>query len=711
MVLLGSCLFKDPFKRYKDARAVGEQIEKIEPAVVPYAAQLERKIIAPAATVSENRRSLLFIADVANYDALAAEDPEQAAKAAARMQQILGEAVYLFDGQVVDPFGTRMVAELPSVDSALEAGRKAEFDLSPVQQETDAPLQVRMLLHAGDLELEDGKPTGAAFDKALTTLRELTPNMLFISEEFVREGRGNVRLRDAGARGGMKLFSIVPPEPAPDTADLSPEPTTAELADAAEVTAHVDLMKESAARRNRALTAIAVAVVLALIAGGAFVWWSKRGRNADTGAKPVASAPAKPTAEHPQNVSLAPFSIEGTDPALLQRANAIRLGTLGILRSFPELRVVDGANGAKSFTARVTPAELIVTEGSRASTRTPIADAAAPMRVLVQFIAQETHAQPRTFANDAALHAFADAELARSENDTARADASLRAAIAADSQFLPAQLAALDFFSKNGKDADALAAAKQVVALDPQNLDAARTVARANMRAGDIANAFALWDVVLRREPRDPEALNHVAAYALACGDTARFTRTLARLKSVPAREVTVHEPDALAASGRIDAAVQRYYGVEETAQDNAAVSLKIGRFSVLRHSLAVAEVELKKLGVSDPLYGYHMLSAYIAAERRDRATALRELQTALAGAELGDATWTSAAEVHAILNDTGGILQALEKAADRKEPTAAYVLANPLFRYLGSDPRFQRLRDKLTAQQAEIHGALATLH
>ncbi|MDQ3281326.1 MAG: protein kinase [Acidobacteriota bacterium] len=705
LTLLGGCLFKDPFNRYRDAKAVVDQIEKVEPSVVPYAAQLERKIATAVPAVTENRRSLLFIADVANHDELAAQDPELAAKAAARMQQILGEAVYLFDGQVVDPFGTRMVAELPSVDSALEAGRKAEFDLSPVQQDADAPLQIRMLLHAGDLELEDGKPTGAAFERALHTLRELTPNTLFISEEFVREGRGNVRMRDAGARGGMKLYSIVPPEPAPDTADLSPEPTTAELEAQAEVTAHIEALAAAAARRRRALGAIAVAVVLAIIAGGAYVWWSNRGRDAAV-TTPVASAPAKPTAEDPQKVFLV---VQAGDPSLSERANAIRAGTVGVLRSFPELRVADSGTGAKTFTVRVNANEVIVSDESHATARAAMTDAATPVRTLVQFIAQRMQAQPRTFANDAALNAFIDAEVARSQNDLARAETSLRAAIAADPQFLPAQLAALDLFSKSGKDAEALTAAKQVVTLDPQNLDAARIVARANMRAGDVAAALALWDVVLHGAPRDAEALNHVARYAVACGDTPRFTRTIARMKALPARDKNVHEPDALAAQGRIDAAQQRYYALEET-EDNAALSLKIGRFAVLRHSLTVAEVELKKLGTTDPLYGYHLLNAYMAAEQRDRGTAMRELQTALAGAELGDATWTSAAEVHAILNDTTGVMESLEKAADRKEPTAAYVLANPLFRYLESDPRFQKLRDTLTAQQAEIRAALAQL-
>jgi len=131
----------------------------------------------------------------------------------------------------------------------------------------------------------------------------------------------------------------------------------------------------------------------------------------------------------------------------------------------------------------------------------------------------------------------------------------------------------------------------------------------------------------------------------------------------------------------------------------------------VLRHSIEIAEIELKQLSQSDPLFGYHLLSAYIAAEKKERDQALKELQMAIDAGVAGDDSWTSAAEVHAILDDTPGVLDALEKAAQRKEPTAAYVLAHPLYRYLESDARFQKLKETLVAQQTEIRTALAQVN
>jgi len=703
--VLGACLFKDPFKRVKDTKSLIEMIEHLEGSAAEFASQFEKKYTLATAPQRESRQSILFIADVAGNDP----------NAAARMQQVLGEAVYLFDGKVIDPFGKRLVAELPSIESALEAGRKGEFDFAPEQQTGD-PLQVRLLLHAGDVELKDGVPAGPAVEKAFGVLEQIPPNTLFITEDFVREGRGNVRFRDAGARGGVKLFTIVPPEPAAAAA-TEIEVSTAEL-EAEEAAEQAALLALQVAQRKRnAIVAGVAAVVLLAIITGAVLMWKRRGTSVAP-VQAVAEAPKGPqpaTAANPRRVFVAPFTLEAPDPALADRAKAIQLGAIEILRTFPELRVVDAATAdSASFSARLRTgpagAELIPTAGAKSGTPAAVLDVASGIRAMVQWVTSEVQTTPRTYAAADALNSFADAVVARSMNDTTRADAALRAAIGSDPSFLPAQVMAMQFFAASGKGDDALAAAKQVVALDPTNLVAARNVARAMMMTGDLQESFAVYDLILRREPNDAEALNLIARYAASAGDAARFNSTLTRLRRVPMMQVEAHEPDLLAESGRIDAAIQRYYKVEETIPNNPALSLKIGRLSVLRHSLEIADIEMKKLMVSDPLYGFHMLNAYIAAENRQRDAALKELGIALEAAVPGDDSWTCAAEVHAILNDTAGVIGALQKAAQRKEPSAGYVLSNPLFRYLENDSKFQNIRQQFAAHQAETRTALAQL-
>ncbi len=713
--VLGSCLFKDPFKRQKEMKAIIELIEKVDRGAADFASQLEKKGAPVVTAPVDQRRAILFFADVAGYQALAAQNPELAAKASARMQQMLGESVYLFDGKVLDPFGTRMIAEMPSIESALEAGRKGQFDFSPLQQEGDR-LDVRMLLHAGPVELRDGVPAGTSVDKALETLEHLEPNQLFISEAFVKEGRGNVRLRDYGARAGMKLYTIVPAEPAP-VLETEVDPSTAEIEAeiAAEVAAEAALQKAAKKKRGGLVAVVAAAIVVVLILGVAGLMVLRRGRQAQEATSTAPVTPGRPSAANPRTIHVAPFTIEGADATLPPRATAIQLASEEILRSYPELRLASSAiPNASSFSANVrlgpNGPELLPTEGVKAAAPVALLDAASGIRALVTWITAEAQAQQRALPAPEVLNAFADAVSARAAGNDAAADASLRIVLTTDPSFLPAQLVAMSFFEKTQKPEDALAAARQVATLDPANLDASRKVARAALATGDLQQAFAYYALVLKREPNDLEALNHAAHYATSIADSARFTATLGRLAKLEPLRVAAHEPDMLTASGRIDAAIQRYYTIEEEVPNNPVLSLKIGRLAVLRHSLPIAEIELKKLEQSDPLYGHPMLSAYIAAENQDRTTTMQALDQALTVAAPGDGSWTCAAEIHAILADTAGVLGSLEKAAQRKEPTAAYVMAHPLFRYLANDPRFQKIHETLTAQQAETRAALAQL-
>jgi tetratricopeptide (TPR) repeat protein len=708
MSILGGCLFKDQYKRFKDAKLLLDTVAKLDSSAVAFAQQLEKKVTTAPGAATEKRRTILLVADVATrFDETAAE-----ARATGKMQQILGEAVYLFDGKVIDPFAPKLVAELPSVEAALEAGRKCEFDVSPEQQGDDV-ISVRMLLHAGELELRDGMPTGAAVEKAFDTLAHLTPNQLFVSEEFVKEGRGSVRMRDAGARGGVKLYTIVPPEP-PQVE--MPEPTTAEMEaeDVAEIEAISNANQIARKKRMRSL-AIAAAGLIVFV-GGLGVMWMRRA-DRDTAAQPAAvTAPAGPqaaTAAAPRKILIANFTVEAPDPVLDARANAIRMGAIEVLRTFPELVVTDESGpDVTPFSARLrasaTGPEIVPTSGTDAGAVAAAPDVASGIAAVVQWVSSQVRMQPRAIAAADAMNAFADALVARSVKDDARTDASLRTALAADPNFLSAQLLAMSFFEASGKSADAIAAAKQVVALDPSNLDAARKVAQASLLAGDLQQSFAAYGAILRREPRDAEALNLVARYALAAGDTARFSSALQKLRGAPSSSIQVHEPDMLVATGRLDAAAQRYYDVESAVPTNAALALKIGRLAILRHSLEIADLELKKLEQTDPLYGRHILQAYIAAEKRDRAGAEAELKSAFAASTAGDEAWTCAAEVYAILADNRGVVASLQKAADRKEPTSAHVLANPLFHYLSNDPNFATLKATLTTQQGEIRTALA---
>jgi tetratricopeptide (TPR) repeat protein len=713
--VLGKCLFKDSFKRIKEAKMLLADITKSDAAAAEFASEIA-KAAAPQTTAPKadaTRHVVLLIGEIANYAELNAVDPAAAQQQASRMQQTLGEAVYLFDGQVVDPFGPRMIGELPSVESALEAARKGEFDLSPEQQ-GDAPMLVRLLLHAGDVETRDGAVVGGAIARASDVLPQLPPLKLFLTEDFVKKaGRGAaLRLKDFGARGGVKLYTIAAAEaPAHETMT---EPDTASI-EAAEVeAAQAEAAAAIAAKQKRSRMVMAIAAAALLVVALAVFLLMKREKPLQAAAvTSTAPAPLPPaTAATPRKILLQPFAVLAPDPALKERGEAIRLAAAEVLRGFPELRLADAqGHDVTPFTATLRAGaagpEIVPEDGAgkQAVAASALLDAASGIQAMVGYVAQELKVPPRT-ASSEALNAFADAVAAIGANDDGKAAAAIRAATKADPAFLAAQALAMRYFSRKGADADALAAAKQVAALDPDNVDAARQVARAGLKSGDVASAIGSYGAVLKHERGDAEALNTIARFAFSANDSAKFSSALRRRP----QNASFHAPDLLLAGGRFDAAVDKYYDAEQQEPNNPSLSLKIGRLAVLRHSTEIAGMELKKLEASDPDYGAHVLKAYMAAQKGVKGEAQSEMHAAQAASKPGDDFYTSTAEIAAIGGDARGVVDALEKAAERKEPTASYVLANPLFGFLQSDSRFLRVRERLAAQQNEIRAALANV-
>ncbi|HET7710458.1 MAG TPA: protein kinase [Thermoanaerobaculia bacterium] len=691
MGIIGRSIFKDVFSRYRDAKLLVDDIVKAAPEVLQVAGSLTARPAAAAVTAgAAPRRALLFIGEVADYEALQARDPVAAERAAARMQQVLGEAAYLFDGQVLDPFGPRMIAEMPSVESALEAGRKGEFDFSAEQ--SDGSFAVRLLLHAGEVINRGATIGGPAIEKAEAALPKIGGCELYLSEDFARAARNAVRLRDAGALGGMKLFSIVPAEP---------ELPSAQTADDEEAV----VVEAAPPPRQRRVFLIPIGAAAAVGVLVAVMLLRHRGtpppvEQASTA--PVAAAAAIPVIAVPK------LSVEGGDEALSNRADAIRLAALEILRTQPEIRVGEsGQPGAVQVTATIrnggSGTEMIA--GSNA-TPIPLSDGAAGIHALLRAVSQRTNKAALAPSNDV-LNAFIEAVEADAKKDSVRTEKALRAAIKADPDFLPAQLMAMNFFERVGKEKDAAESAKQVARLQPHNEKAARSVARTSLEAGDLTTSLAAYGTLLRKG-NDLEALNTVARYAVAAGDRQRYDRLAARLGQHPATLSAVHAPDFQNASGQLDAAVNQYYDIEVQLPDNPALALKIGRIAVLRHTIPVAELELEKLQRSDPLYGYHLLRAYLAAEKRSPAEAAKALEKARLAMHPGDDFWTTAAEIHAMLADNERVLDALEKAVMRREPAVFGIRSNSLFAYLRSDERFARLVSDIDAARSTLQTALS---
>src|SRR5260221_1887915 len=311
--VMGRCLFKDPYKRHKDAKSMLDEISRVEPQTATFASEVARATVPPAAigpSDTPQRNVVLLLADVANYTDLQATDPAAAAQAAARMQQVLGEAAYLFDGQVLDPFAPRLIAEMPSIENALEAARKGEVDFSPTQQAEQHPgdpLPVRLMLHAGEVTTLDGAVVGDAITKGFEVLAQLPPLQLFLTEEFAKRARGKVRIHDVPARAGVKLYEIQPPEP---KVELPPEPTTAELKaeEAEEAAALAVAAADREAKQRRTRMSVAPAFLIVIVGAAAF---GMRSRKPEDPSAPIKTGksngdPPPATAATPRKLVLPP---------------------------------------------------------------------------------------------------------------------------------------------------------------------------------------------------------------------------------------------------------------------------------------------------------------------------------------------------------------------------------------------------------------------
>jgi len=625
---------------------------------------------------------------------------------------------------------------MPSVQNALEAARKCEFDFAPEQQGT-APLPVRLLLHAGDVETRDGSVVGDSVTKAAQILAKLPPYKLHLTEQFLKEGKVSAPVRDAGAMAGVKLHTIgfdrkaTPIEMSTgdferfrtDTAAKVPASTRTRpgaAVPAAPVTAEEEseVIDEPIAPARRLplglIGGIAAAVVIVI--GGLIVWKSRAPAATPPPAVQAAVVPQKPpeptVADRTLNIQ--PFTIETPDAALTARANAIRLAALELLRYQPHVKVSDTGGAAFAATLHKGPGgpEMVpvATAPTPANgTPTPLPDVATGVQSLFAFISGQLGMQLEAVdAPPAAVNAFGDALAA---SDPAKARTAMQVAMKAAPAYMPIQLAAMTFFDSRDDDKNALVAAKQIAALQPNNLDAVRRVARAALKGGAPGDAISAYTTILKSNPNDVESLNVIGEFTLSAGDDPRFRATLAKLAHVPAVEVAVHEPDMLVANGfQIDTAISKYYDIEVNEPNNPALCLKIGRISVLRRSLPIADLELKKLQQNDPNYGLHILKAYIAAQQNNRADADAELKAAQGGARPWSDFWTSSAEIYAMFGDNKAVIAALQQVADRGEPTVTYVLTHPLFAYLRNDADFLQVRAQLLSGREAMRAALAQI-
>jgi tetratricopeptide (TPR) repeat protein len=693
------------------------------PEVPPRAGEFET-IAKPASETPSAPAAVILLADIPNFEARAKADPEHATHLASLLQQIVGESVYLYDGTVVDPFGQRVLAQLPDCEKGVQAVLKARGDLRDYNKAhpgLEHLLDARVVLHAGDARVEGNTLSGPAAAEASEALAALRPLYIGVSEIVIRCHAKPLKTKPLGVIAGLQMFEVSGYE---RTTVAAPAPAAEAQRPAArdgKPVGEAAVEPEAPPKKKLPMFAIAAGIVMLLIVAGAAGFMMLRYAKPKAAAVPAAPALPKLDPNLRRRVIVEPFDIESATPDVQPRTAAIRYATIASLRAIPQIEVIDGGQSDGRMTAVVRDGgagpELIptlhVAGGKYEGAPVLLANPQIATADLVRWALRTLTVDGGKFEtqNRAAFDHLLEALVATSghpgREENAKAAAAISLALQEDPSYLPAQFFAFDFYRASGNLEAARASARRVRELDPGHTGMIRELARIEFDTGNPAGGLSALSAILERNPEDHDALLAIARHSISVTEKNVFAKAAAKLQKPGDSTVPVHDADLLLAAGRIEAAIGRYYDLEVEQPQNAALALKIGRIAVLRRSVEIAELELAKLEKLDPDYGYLLLKAYVEAQGGNAGEARALVEKATANAGWMDDPHTAAAEIHAILGENDEVVGSLERAVATSEPTLGYIVSNPLFTYITNDSAFVTLRERIDAQRAEVTAEL----
>lgn len=725
LTVVGRCLFKKPSARYPGAKAVFQDLRALDPSLETIAAYPRER--RAGAKPAESRREVtnIFVADVPYWDMIEKRDPEAAARAAARMQQFLGESVYLYDGEVLDSLGHRFIAVVPEASGAVTAAYRALDELAPAVQSGDT-FEPRILILRGEIERGSPTPAGEGLQQALDALESLSPGQYLVSGDVLSDARMHPSEPAVGRIAGVEMFALPARLPA-DTAPAPDESTLLVTPLEGEDTIAVAAPAPRPKRAVRIGVGVAVALLLAVVLLAFLV---SRFRSSDVKTAPAAAA--SPAMEQETGVAVV-LPAAGTLPDESRRIAAMVAASMRRLFqehsgvtlvdesqtnvrrvSFAERPAALEANAARQeggeLPAAGAPA-IVARLGENESPAFTIDDPDGAIRGMLAWVASSLGLSPESIVPpEGAAEPFGEATLALLDGNADRASGAIERAVELAPDWAPGWRLALDVHRKSGNRDAMLAAAREVARLQPENTPVRRLLAISAIEDGDRLAALQHAAAVLRSVPADEAALEIVGRYALAAGDVRRFEETVSRLEKLPNAQSArrLHRGDTAAMRGQLDAALNQYYTAEEREPDNARLAFKIGRVAALRGSMETAQLELDKLRRLDPDYGAPLLEAFILAQRRefDRLPSL--LETAQKNARWNDDVWTHTAEVWAKAGERRRVMDALEKSIARGEANATLVLRQKPFFYLGYDQRGVAIQNQIEQNREAVELALA---
>jgi len=770
---VGKCIQKNPDSRYEKIALIQDDLAKFAPEVETLARRrgvtspggipIPKK--PPAETATE---TFIVVGELPYHELLRSKDPDRAGRLENTMQQYLSEAVYLFDGTVLDSLGPVMVASLPDGKSAIRAAKKGLADLvEHNMSHGDEPVEARMLVHYGELVPTAGKPEGAGLSTARSVLEAMEPLQLLVSKPVIDrvdvqgEPVSIGRLAEIDFYQAPEIREVTPePEPTPEVPPASPTPVTASPdaeavpqppPPAAAAVAEA-LAAKSPPKKGLPIALIGAAAVLVLIVGvvGAFLVLKRTTQIeeapiAQPAPRPAPAAPAAPEFDSGK-VFFAGFEVDTptipsvpesatTDPAseaasaapeISEIATDEELATVSAQLQSAVVRLISLDRGLESVPApagdvrsiggRLTRTEdgivltPVVTEGDSESENGSIA-VIDPTDAALEYVRNTWPALGRDVVflpgDPATVVSYLDALDLRDRGELEKALAAAEAVTAVQSSFTAAQHLQMDLLLSLDRQDEAIETAKRLALLDPTDTEIRRRLADWEFSRGNPGYALVWLGELLQAEPENVDILTRIGQYAVAVGNQEKLGTILQRLQPLGVEHPRLSEGDMILARGRLDAAAKKYYEDLNTQPDNPILALKIGRLAVLRRSDSVIQAEIEKLEKLQTPFELAMMRAYIDANEGNAEGAEMELQRAVESASPLDPVFTASAEVYLLLNRQQQVLESLEKAVSRAEPTHEYILSNPIFAYLANDQRFRSVLQTLGEQRAQISAAL----
>jgi class 3 adenylate cyclase/tetratricopeptide (TPR) repeat protein len=152
------------------------------------------------AAKNDRRLAAIMFADMVGYTALAHRDEKLALECLRQVRQVLAVQLETFGGREIKALGDGFLLEFPTASAAVDCGLAILEALA--REARECPIQMRVGVHVGEVEFENGDVFGNDVNVAQRVQGEAGPGEVWFTGRVLEEVRRRYagRIRNAGSR-------------------------------------------------------------------------------------------------------------------------------------------------------------------------------------------------------------------------------------------------------------------------------------------------------------------------------------------------------------------------------------------------------------------------------------------------------------------------------------------------------------------------------